>query len=65
MALYRKMTLWNDGGHTWQALRGHENSRDLSMGTLKPHEIDRSIKWAKSQGIEIVDQRFAPAQSPA
>jgi hypothetical protein len=57
--IYRTMTLWEHGGHTWQALRGHENDRELSIGTLRPHEIDRSIKWAKSQGLTIVDLRKA------
>jgi hypothetical protein len=62
MMVYQTMTLWKDEqGRTWQALRGPANHRDLSMGILKDYEVARSIAWAQSHNLEIVDERRCPA----
>lgn len=58
--IWQKLELWTDKrGLLWQALTGHPNHRDLSMGVVRGHEVDRLLAWARSHNLEIVDRRNA------
>ena len=52
-------TFWIHEGQNWHALRGHPNSRDLSMGALKPWEVERIMAWCRMHKLEIIDERGA------
>ena len=55
--LYRKATYWTSAeGQNWHAFSA-ENGRDISMGVLNSHEVERSIAWAKSHNMAIDDLR--------
>lgn len=55
--LYNHLELWNKDDNIWHALYT-PGTRDLSMGVSRFFEVDKMIKWAKSQGMTIIDKRL-------
>jgi len=54
--LYSHLRIWEYNGEIWHSFY-HPGTRDMSMGISKPWEIKRTIEWAKTHNMTIVDER--------
>jgi hypothetical protein len=60
--LYTHAEFWTDGGEIWHAL-SRPGTRELSMGILKPWEVERTLAWCRSHRMTVNDHRSGVVMS--